>query len=176
MKLFSVFIFGLLLSLSCLAQSRENTSVSFTLADRDRIMRTEQKLDAFQKSVDERFASLENSINERFVSLENSINERFESTNERFVSLEKRMNDRFISLEESINMRFEAQQKQLDHIYTLLFFVLGAIMSLIGFVIYDRRTAIKPVQQEQENIIRVLRKYSEKNNDLSEILKNAGML
>ena len=143
MKFISIFILSLFVSLTCLAQERENTAIPFTLADRDRIMRTEQKLDAFQKNIDERFVSLRNEITTKF---------------------------------DAQQVQFKAQQKQLDNIYTLMFFVLGAIMSLIGFVIYDRRTAIKPVQQEQENIIRILRKYSEKNNDLSDILKNAGML
>ncbi len=147
MKFLKVIIISLFLSLSCIAQSNDNTVVPFTLSDRDRIMRTEQKIEAFQKNVDERFSSFEKSVDERFGSLENSM-----------------------------NIRFESQQKQLDNIYTLMFFVLGAIMSLIGFVIYDRRTAIKPMQREQENIIKILREYSVKHNDLAELLKNAGML
>jgi hypothetical protein len=150
MKFVKVLIISLFISLSCFAQSFENTAVPFTLADRDRIVRTEQKLEAFQKNVDERFKG----IDEKFASLRNEINTKFDAQ----------------------QMQFEALQKQLDNIYTLMFFVLGAIMSLIGFVIYDRRTAIKPVQREQENIIRVLREYSAKHNDLSELLKNAGML
>ena len=72
--------------------------------------------------------------------------------------------------------RFESQQKQLDNIYTLLFFILGGVMSLMGFVIYDRRTAIKPVQRQQETLIKAMREYSEKHNDLAEIFKKAGVL
>ncbi len=169
MKLLKIIVISLFFSLSCIAQSNENTAVPFTLADRDRIMRTEQKLEAFQKNVDGKFISFEKSVDKRFISLEKSIDERF-------ISLEKSIDERFISLEKSMNIRFESQQKQLDNIYTLMFFVLGAIMSLIGFVIYDRRTAIKPVQREQENIIKILREYSVKHNDLAELLKNAGML
>jgi hypothetical protein len=112
MKFISIFILSLFVSLTCLAQERENTAIPFTLADRDRIMRTEQKLDAFQKNIDERFISLRNEMTTKF---------------------------------DAQQVQFKAQQKQLDNIYTLMLFVLGAIMSLIGFVIYDRRTAIKPV-------------------------------
>jgi hypothetical protein len=143
MKFLKILIISLFFSVNCFAQSNENTAVAFTLADRDRIMRTEQKLEAFQENVNEKFVSLRNEMNTKF---------------------------------DAQQVRFDVQQKQLDNIYTLMFFVLGAIMSLIGFVIYDRRTAIKPVQREQENIIRVLREYSAKNNDLAELLKNAGML
>lgn len=136
MKFLKALIIIMVMSFTCIAQNNENTPVPFTLADRDRIMRTEQRLDAFQKSIDKRFVSLRNEI----------------------------------------NTKFEAQQKQLDNMYTLLFFILGGIMSLIGFIVYDRRTAIKPVQREQENILHVLREYSKKHGDLSELLKNAGIL
>ena len=116
-----------------------NTAVSFTLGDRDRLMRNEQNL----------------------ISLQKEMNIRFESIDVRF---------------KSIDRRFDAQQKQLDNIFTLMLFLLGGIMGLIGFVIYDRRTAIKPVQREQELIINVLKEYSKKNSDLKEILKKAGIV
>ena len=86
------------------------------------------------------------------------------------------MNTRFESMDtkfESIDTKFEAQQKQLDNIYVLLFFILGAVFSLIGFVIWDRRTALKPVQREQESIVKVLKEYSKKHTDLAEILKKS---
>jgi tetrahydromethanopterin S-methyltransferase subunit G len=136
----SIIILG---SFALKGQTNENTPVPFTLADRDRIMRTEQRLDALEKIIDERFGSVD---------------------------------ERFFSLQRSMDERFESQQKQLDNIYTLLFFILGGVMSLMGFVIYDRRTAIKPVQREQETLIKVMREYSEKHNDLAEILKKAGVL
>ena len=94
-------------------------------------------------------------------------------------SLRNEMNTRFESMDtrfKSIDTKFEAQQKQLDNIYVLLFFILGAVFSLIGFVIWDRRTAIKPVQKEQENIVRALIDYSKKHTDLGEILKKTGVL
>jgi len=123
-----------------------NTAVSFTLGDRDRLMRNEQNL----------------------ISLQKEMNIRFESIDVRFKSIDVRF--------KSIDRRFDAQQKQLDNIFTLMLFLLGGIMGLIGFVIYDRRTAIKPVQREQELIINVLKEYSKKNSDLKEILKKAGIV
>jgi len=114
MKFLKILIISLFFSVSCFAQSNENTAVAFTLADRDRIMRTEQKLEAFQKNVNEKFISLRNEMNTKF---------------------------------DAQQVQFDVQQKQLDNIYTLMFFVLGAILSLIGFVIYDRRTPIKPMQR-----------------------------
>jgi len=107
----SVLFILVFVSLLSFAQDN-NTPVSFTLGDRGRLMRNEQKIDA----------------------LHNEMNVRFESIDERFESLQNQM-----------DIKFESQQKQIDMIITLLFFVLGGLMSLIGFVIYDRKTAIKPV-------------------------------
>ena len=94
-------------------------------------------------------------------------------------SLRNEMNVKFESMEtrfESMETRFDSQQKQLDNIYILLIFILGAVFSLIGFVIWDRRTAIKPVQREQEKLIEALKEYSRNHNDLGEILKKTGVL
>ena len=150
--------------ISCAFAQDNNTPVSFTLGDRDRLMRNEQNIISLQKEMNARFEG----IDARF----ESVNTRFESVNIRFESMQKDMNTRF----ESVDRRFDAQQKQLDNIFTLMLFLLGGIMGLIGFVIYDRRTAIKPVQREQELIISVLKEYSEKNSDLKEILKKAGIV
>ena len=146
---YSVIFLILIFSITSMAQSNENTAISFTLGDRDRIMRTEQTLISFQKNT-----------NERFESLRNELNAKFENIDVKF---------------EGINDKFESQQKQLDNMYVLLFFILGSIMSLIGFVIYDRRTAIKPVTHKQETMEKILVDYSRKHSDLAEILKKAGI-
>ena len=91
-------------------------------------------------------------------------------------ALRTEMNVRFESIEQKIEVKFESQQKQINMIITLLFFLLGGMMSLIGFVIYDRRTAIKPVQRDQQKIEDALIEYSKKHPDFREILKNAGIL
>ena len=75
-----------------------NTPVSFTLGDRDRLMRNEQKIDA----------------------LRTEMNVRFESVDKQFVSVNDRISD---------------VKEQMGFITTLLMFVLGGLMSLIGFVI-----------------------------------------
>ncbi|MBI9039394.1 MAG: hypothetical protein JEY97_14775, partial [Bacteroidales bacterium] len=98
--------------------------------------------------------------------------DRIIQTEQEIKSLRNEMNIKF----EGMEIRFEAQQKQLDNIYVLLFFILGAVFSLIGFVIWDRRTAIKPVQREQEKLIKALSEYSRKHTDLDEILKKTGVL
>jgi hypothetical protein len=142
-KLISVILF-LALSLAAFAQDN-NTPVPFTLGDRDRLMRNEQKIDA----------------------LRTEINVRFESVYKQFESVNGRI--------ESVNGRIDDLKDQIGFLTTLIIFVLGGMMTLIGFVIYDRRTAIKPVQHKQDKLEDILVEYSKKHPDLRDILKNAGI-
>ena len=146
MHRFQILFFMVVLVLPLFAQQKSQ-EVPFTLADRDRILRTEQKIESLTKSVDERFESLTKSVDERFESLTKSVDERFE-----FV------------------------QKQLDNIFNLMLFLLGGIMGLIGFVIYDRRTLLKPVSRKQQEIEKALIAYSKKNKEFKEILQKTGIL
>ena len=59
----------------------------------------------------------------------------------------------------------------------------AGIFALIGFVLWDRRTALAPaikkgkeLEEREERIERVLKEYAEKEPRLKEILKNAGIL
>ena len=154
MKLISVILF-LALSLAAFAQDN-NTPVPFTLGDRDRLMRNEQKIDASRTEMGVRFESLRKDMNTRF----ESVNKQFESVDKQF---------------ESVDKQFESIKDQIGFLTTLIIFVLGGMMTLIGFVIYDRRTAIKPVQHKQDKLEDILVEYSKKHPDLRDILKNAGI-
>ena len=119
---FLLFIIFLLVTVSIPAQDN-NTPVPFTLGDRDRLMRNEQNIKSLRIEMNARFEAMD----ARF----NAIDNRFKAIDNRF---------------EAIDTRFDSLQKQIDYNTTLLFILLASVMSLIGFVIYDRRTAIKPVQ------------------------------
>jgi len=118
-------LYLLLFVSSAIIAQDDNTPVPFTLADRDRIMRTEQRLDALEKSIDQ---------------------------------------------------RFDAQNDKLDGIQTMLYFLLGSMIALMGFVLWDRRTAIAPVQREQKRLIKALEKYSDTEPKLAQILRETGIL
>jgi len=98
-------------------------------------------------------------------------------------SLRNEMNARL----ESIDKQFEYQQKQIDDLKTLFYWGFGIIITLIvfmlGYMIWDRRTALKPalVQAEEAkdktiNLIVALREYAKSHPDLAEILKTYGLL
>lgn len=79
-----------------------------------------------------------------------------------------------------VYMRFESLQKTMDerfsNILTLLYFLLGGMISLFGFVLWDRRSAITPVQREQKRVIEALQQYVKHDEKLHEILRKTGIL
>jgi len=56
---------------------------------------------------------------------------------------QKAINQRFESLEKSIDQRF-------DFISNLMLVMLAGIFGLIGFIIWDRKTALKPLEKRLE--------------------------
>ena len=98
------------------------------------------------------------------------------------------------ALEEKIEVRFESvdkqfmyQQKQIDDIKTLFYWGFGILITLfifmLGYMIWDRRTAMKPAlvqaskaEENSRNLINTLREYSKKHPDLAEILRSHGIL
>jgi len=104
-------------------------------------------------------------------------------TDAKIASLEANMNLRF----ESIDKQFMYQQKQIDDIKILFYWGFGIIITLIifilGFIIWDRRTAMQPAliqaskaEANSSNLILTLRDYSKKHPELAEILKSYGLL
>jgi len=64
----------------------------------------------------------------------------------------------------------------------LVYIVLAGIISLIGFVIWDRRTALSPVitktkqlEDKDDLTVRVLKEYARKEPKMAEVLKSLGL-
>ncbi len=87
----------------------------------------------------------------------------------------------------SIDARFENIERHLDDQKTFLYWGFGILFSfmlfLVGFVLWDRRTMIKPViddveklKKENEAMKEVFRKQVHLQPQLRQILKNAGIL
>lgn len=88
--------------------------------------------------------------------------------------------DRLVRLEEGQKY----VQKQIDDLRSFMLWgfgiLFGGIAILIGFVIWDRRTALTPVLRRQtefeEKVERVLRELARQDPKVAEILKNVGLL
>jgi len=149
-------LFLSLLSLPALAQEKEIV-VPYTLADRDRAILTEAKI---------------STVEAKLIAIET----RLSTVETRLSALEARM-----------EVKFESQQRQLDDLKTLFYWGFGILITLflfmLGYMIWDRRTAMKPALEQaskamenNRNFLTVLRDYSKKHPDLAEILRTHGML
>lgn len=99
--------------------------------------------------------------------------------------------ERMIRIEEGLKYNQQqiselrsSTQQQISELRSFMLWGFGitfaGIFALIGFVIWDRRTAINPVlrkQQElEEKIERVLKEYAKVEPKLEQILRSIGML
>ena len=66
--------------------------------------------------------------------------------------------------------------RRMDDIKGLPYVIIAAIFGLIGFVLWDRRTALAPAMKKNEAIERALIGFSEKHPDMKDELKHAGVL
>ena len=100
-------------------------------------------------------------------------------TTERLVKVEteiRAVNQRIDDLNQSLS-------KRIDDVMNLLYVVIAGMIGLIGFVIWDRRTALAPairknkeLEEREERIEKALREYAKKEPGLAEVLKNLGLM
>ena len=111
-----------------MSAQEQQVVVPYTLADRDRAIRTEARME----------------------------------------SMEVRMND--------LQAQMISLQTKFDSYFMWGFgMVLMSIFGLVGFIIYDRRTTLAPVEGKTERIIKALRERAEKDPVLMEALKNTAL-
>jgi len=150
MKKIIVILFFTSLVLQGFAQSRD---VPFTLDDRDRIIKLEEKL---------------SSNNDKIESLRNEMNAKFEGVDHRFEAIETKI--------DAINAQFAPLYWAMGIFITISLFTLG-------YIIWDRRTALYPVQDKTRNLeekvdklMYVSRQQAKKDPAFAELLKLAGLL
>lgn len=157
MKLYIIFLFFIFTAMALQLKAQEEQVVPFTLADRDRIARTEMKIEALEANINVRFEA---------------VNGKFEAVNGKF---------------ESVNGRFEALESKMDTKFEVVFWILGVMMALIlfilGYTIWDRRTALRPALEKASHAdetsskaITILRELAQKYPEIAEKLKMHGLL
>lgn len=124
----------------------QNQEVPFTLADRDRIIQTEVKVEGLSKEI----GSLRNEMG---------------------------------SLRSEMDAKFEAVNAKIDYMYWVQGVIIALIIFMLGYMIWDRRTALDPVKtdvevlkRENEKMKSIFRFLSESQPQLREMLKTAGIL
>lgn len=97
----------------------------------------------------------------------------------KITSLENQMNVEF----ESVNSHIDSMSKRIDSLFWMMGIIAAFMIFLLGYTIWDRRTALKPAldkaestEDKNKSLINALREYARKHPDLAEILKTHGLL
>ena len=94
--------------------------------------------------------------------------------------------DKLIILDVKVEEGQKALQNQINNLQTLLLWGFGILFGgmgvLIGFVIWDRRTAVEPLvrksrelEEKGEKVLKVLKEYSRIEPKLADILKTLNL-
>ncbi|MBI5183639.1 MAG: hypothetical protein HY999_04685 [Nitrospinae bacterium] len=104
---------------------------------------------------------------------------KLEGVDKRFEQIDKRF--------EQIDKRFEQIERRIERLENIMMWGFGllftAMMGLVGFVLWDRRTALAPairknkeLEEREERLEHALKEYAFKNPELAEILRHVGLL
>ena len=122
----------------------QESSITYTQADRDRLVRLETKDEGLDKRID--------GLTLNIISKITDINSRFSEVNQKIDRLENKFDS-----------------------YFMFGLVLISTFGLIGFIIYDRRTTLAPVESKTERIIKALKEVAGKDPALREALKRTAL-
>nr|VFJ61836.1 MAG: hypothetical protein BECKFW1821B_GA0114236_10684 [Candidatus Kentron sp. FW] len=134
-----------------------------------------------QKTLEQRFDSMEkrfDSMEKRFDSMEKRFDKRFDA-------MEKRFNDQLEVMDRQSEDRFEAMDKRFGDLHWVLGWVLNllsilivGVLSILSFVIWDRRTALRPIEKRvdaleraEEQLHHNLESPHEKGSHLTRLLQ-----
>jgi chromosome segregation ATPase len=148
---------------------------------------------SFQRQVLEQFAQLKLQM-AKLEEGQKALNQRIDDMNQRMNDMNQRIDNLRSELKGDIgDLRSELRGDIVD-LRGLVYVALGGIITLIcgliamiGFVLWDRRTAIAPVvrrtgelekefDEEKDNVMRVFKEYAKVEPRFAEVLKTVGML
>jgi len=102
---------------------------------------------------------------------------------QRFEAMETQINQRF----EAVNQRFEGINQQISELKSFMLWGFGILFagmfSLVGFVLWDRRTALAPVvskysalEEREEKLEKALKEMAQTDPRAAEALRHVGLL
>lgn len=168
-KIFIVFVVIFLASSAAIAKneikSRADIPLSFTLQDRDNIKNLETKIDQGFEKVKHQFDAVQkqfDAVNQRFDSIEKRMEDSNKSLNQRIDDLSQRINN----FEDQMRYQYEDLKSFMKWGFGILFsmFSLG-MTALVGFILWDRRTFVKPLEEKQKDYDKYL---SEHENNVAD--------
>ena len=155
-----LFLSAMLMGQVVYAES-ERQAIPFTQGDRDRLIRLEEG----QKSLQRQFDDFKLANQQQF--------DDFKLANQQqFDGLAQRIDD----------LKFTTHQ-QINDLQNLIYVVLAGMFTLVGFILWDRRTTLSPMisrykalEEREEKIEKVLKEIAQKDPHTAEALRHAGLL
>ncbi len=80
------------------------------------------------------------------------LNQRFEQVDQRFEAMEKTIDARFEAMDRNINARFQSFEKRFSFLENLMMILIVGVFGLIGFVVWDRKTALRPLEKKLDKL------------------------
>ncbi|TSA28301.1 MAG: hypothetical protein D4R67_04135 [Bacteroidetes bacterium] len=148
-------LFWIVLFLLPVLAKAEVKEIPFTLDDRDRIIRTEQRLEALDAKIDILFGGLDS------------------KTDAQIGQLDAKIDSKVDGLRSEMNARFD---QLFNFLWAIIDIFTTMMISVFGFAFWDRKLSLAPLKKQDQKILNVLVDYAKTQPKLSEILKNAGLL
>ncbi|WP_347888141.1 hypothetical protein ABHF54_11245 [Nitrosomonas europaea] len=137
----------------------------------------EEKMDlrfnAMQEQIDQRFTAIDQrftAIDQRFTAMQEQVDQRFTAVDQHFTAMQKQIDQRFIA----VDQRFEAIDRRLDFIQQLMLVTIAGIFGLIGFIIWDRYSTLRPMDMRlrrlEEDLERDLELQSPEGSKLTRLI------
>ena len=88
-------------------------------------------------------------LHQRIDDMNQSLNQRFDSIDKRFDEMAQSTNKKFDEMTQNFNQRFEAMHSMILNLFTS---VMALVIAMIGYMIWDRKTAQQPFKQQIDRL------------------------
>lgn len=126
----------------------------------------QEQIDQRFTAIDQRFTAMQEQIDQRFT----AVDQRFTAVDQHFTAMQKQIDQRFIA----VDQRFEAIDRRLDFIQQLMLVTIAGIFGLIGFIIWDRYSTLRPMDMRlrrlEEDLERDLELQSPEGSKLTRLI------
>ncbi|CAD86153.1 MULTISPECIES: hypothetical protein [Nitrosomonas] len=126
----------------------------------------QEQIDQRFTAIDQRFTAMQEQMDQRFT----AVDQRFTAVDQHFTAMQKQIDQRFIA----VDQRFEAIDRRLDFIQQLMLVTIAGIFGLIGFIIWDRYSTLRPMdmrlQRLEEDLERDLELQSPEGSKLTRLI------
>lgn len=114
---------------------------------------------ALAEQMDQRFSAIQAQMDQRFSAMQAQMDQRFATVDQHFTA---------------VDQRFDSLEKRLDFIQNLLLALIAGVFGLIGFVVWDRYSTLRPmdlrIRRLEEDLERDLELKSPEGSRLTRLI------